>query len=44
VLSGPPSLRKPALEAVRYYRYQPATQNGRPVAAHVTLKIQFHFE
>jgi len=44
VLSGPPSLRRPALEAVRYYRYQPATQNGRAVAAHVTLKIQFHFE
>jgi len=44
VLSGPPSLRRPALEAVKYYRYQPATQNGRPVAAHVTVKIQFHFE
>jgi len=44
VLSGPPSLRRPALEAVKYYRYQPATQSGRPVAAHVTLKIQFHFE
>ncbi len=44
VLSGPPSLRRPALEAVKYYRYQPATQNGRPVATHVTLKIQFHFE
>jgi TonB family protein len=44
VLSGPPSLRRPALEAVKYYRYQPATQNGKAVAAHVTLKIQFHFE
>lgn len=44
VLSGPPSLRKPALEAVKYYRYQPAMQNGRPVPAHVTVKIQFHFE
>ena len=44
VLSGPPSLRRPALEAVKYYRYQPALQNGRPVAAHVTVKIQFHFE
>ena len=44
VLSGPPSLRRPALEAVKYYRYQPAMQNGRPVVAHVTVKIQFHFE
>lgn len=44
VLSGPPSLRRPALEAVKYYRYQPAMQNARPIAAHVTVKIQFHFE
>lgn len=44
VLSGPPSLRRPALEAVKYYRYQPAKQNGRAVAAHVTMTIQFHFE
>ena len=44
VLSGPPSLRWPALRAVKNYKYQPAMQNGRPVAAHVTVKIQFHFE
>ena len=44
VLSGPPSLRKPALEALKYYRYQPAIQSGHSVAAHVTVKIQFHFE
>lgn len=44
VLSGPPSLRRPALEALRNYRYEPATLNGRPVPAHVTVKIQFRFE
>jgi protein TonB len=44
VLSGPPSLRWPALQALKNYKYQPAMQNGRPVAAHVTVKIQFHFE
>jgi len=44
VLSGPPSLRRPALEALRSYKYEPATQNGKPVPAHVTVKIQFHFE
>ena len=44
VLSGPPSLRKPALRALQDYKYQPATQNGHPIAAHVTVKIQFHFE
>lgn len=44
VLSGPPSLRRPAFRALKDYRYEPATQNGHPIAAHVTVKIQFHFE
>ena len=44
VLSGPPSLRKPALAALKNYKYVPAVQNGQPVAAHVSIKIQFHFE
>lgn len=44
VLSGPPSLRWPALQALKNYKYEPALQNGRPVAAHVTVRIQFHFE
>ena len=44
VVSGPPSLRKPALQALKSYKYQPATLNGRPVPARVTVKIQFHFE
>ena len=44
VLSGPPSLRRPALAALKNYKYVPAVQNGQPVAAHVSIKIQFHFE
>ena len=44
VLSGPPSLRRPALEALKNYKYEPATRNGKPVPAHVTIRIQFHFE
>jgi len=44
VLSGPPSLRLPALRALKDYKYQPATLNGNPVPAHVTVKIQFRFE
>jgi TonB family protein len=44
VLSGPPSLRTPALEALKKYKYEPATRNGKPVPAHVTVRIQFHFE
>jgi TonB family protein len=44
VLSGPPSLRWPALQALKNYKYEPAMQNGQAVPAHVTVKIQFHFE
>ncbi|HVH71648.1 MAG TPA: energy transducer TonB [Candidatus Dormibacteraeota bacterium] len=44
VLSGPPSLRWPAFQALKNYKYEPAMQNGKPVPAHVTVKIQFHFE
>jgi TonB family protein len=44
VISGPPSLREPALQALKDYRYEPAMRNGKPVPARVTVKIQFHFE
>lgn len=44
VVTGPPSLRRPAMEALKNYKYQPATQNGKPVPAHVMVKIRFHFE
>lgn len=44
VISGPPSLRQPAVEALKQYRYEPATRNGQPVPAHVTITIHFHFE
>lgn len=44
VLSGPPSLRGPAMEALKDYRYVPATRNGKPIPARVKVKIQFHFE
>jgi TonB family protein len=44
VLSGPASLRGAALDALREYRYKPATQGGKPVAAHVTVTIKFLFE
>jgi hypothetical protein len=37
-------LRGPALTALKDYRYIPAAMNGKPVPAHVTVKIQFHFE
>ena len=44
VLSGPPSLRAAAVEAVKQYRYEPATRNGQPVPAHVNITIHFRFE
>jgi len=44
VLSGPASLHKAAVKAVKQYRYEPATQNGKPVSAHVNVTIQFWFE
>jgi protein TonB len=44
VLSGPASLRKAAVAAVKQYRYEPATQNGKPIPAHVNVTIQFWFE
>ena len=44
VISGPPSLRGPAIESLKEYRYEPATRNGQPVPAHVTITIHFRFE
>ena len=44
VLSGPPSLRSPAVASLKEYRYEPATRNGQPVPAHVTITIHFRFE
>jgi hypothetical protein len=44
VLSGPPSLRPAAVASLKEYQYEPATRNGQPVPAHVTITIHFRFE
>ncbi|HKV61125.1 MAG TPA: energy transducer TonB [Candidatus Acidoferrum sp.] len=44
VLSGPASLRESAINALKQYRYEPATLRGKPVAAHVTVPVKFLFE
>jgi hypothetical protein len=44
VISGPPSLREPAVDSLKEYKYEPATRNGQPVPAHVTITIHFRFE
>ncbi len=43
-VSGPKALYKKAEEIVKDYVYQPATRNGKPVPAHVEVKIQFWYE
>lgn len=43
--SGPKALYEKAAQTVREgYLYQPATRNGKPVQAHVDVKIQFWYE
>jgi periplasmic protein TonB len=42
VLSGPPMLRQPAVDALREWKYHPGTLNGDPVAVEITVSIQFH--
>jgi Gram-negative bacterial TonB protein C-terminal len=44
VVAGPASLRRAAMKALKQYRYAPAVQNGKRVAAHVTVAIKFLFE
>lgn len=42
VISGPAMLRPAALDALRRWKYQPATLNGQPVAVDISVTIQFH--
>jgi TonB family protein len=35
-------LDEKALEAVRQYRFKPATLNGHPVAVHENIEVDFH--
>jgi TonB family protein len=44
VISGPPSLRAAAIEAVKQYRYEPAMRDGQPVPEHVNITVHFRFE
>lgn len=43
-LSGPHALRKAACESVQHWRFQPATQNGKPVADETEVVVSFTFE
>jgi len=44
VISGPTLLHQAAMDALRQWKYQPATLDGKPVALHLTVTIQFHLQ
>ncbi len=41
ILSGPPSLRQAALQALAQWKYAPARLNGKPVAVDTTVSVKF---
>jgi len=41
VVSGPPLLREPALEAVGRWRFRPHEEDGKPVAIATTAILDF---
>ncbi len=41
VASGPTLLQQAAMDALKQWKYQPASLDGKPVAMHLTVTIQF---
>jgi len=41
VLSGPALLQRAAMDALRQWKYQPASLDGKPVPMHLTVTLQF---
>ena len=41
VISGPPELKRAAMDAVRQWRYQPTTLKGNPVEVDTTIAVVF---
>jgi len=44
IVSGPTLLQQAAMDAVRQWRYQPATLDGKPVPMHLTVTVQFRLQ
>jgi TonB family protein len=44
VVSGSVLLHQAAMDALRQWKYQPATLDGKPVAMHLTVTIQFRLQ
>jgi protein TonB len=43
-VSGPTLLHQAAMDALRQWKYQPAMLDGKPVAMHLTVTIQFRLQ
>jgi len=44
VVSGPTLLHQAAMDALKQWKYQPAILDGKPVAMHLTVTIQFRLQ
>jgi TonB family protein len=44
VIAGPTLLHQSAMDALRQWKYQPATLDGRPVPMHLTVTLQFRLQ
>jgi protein TonB len=41
-VSGPPLLQQAAMDAVRRWKYEPATLDGKPVPMQIVVKVKFN--
>jgi TonB family protein len=44
IVSGPTLLQQSAMDALKQWKYQPASLDGKPVAMHLTVTIQFRLQ
>jgi protein TonB len=44
VLSGPTLLEQAAMDALRQWKYEPATLDGKAVPMHLTVTVQFRLQ
>ncbi len=44
IISGPVLLHQAAMDALRQWKYQPATLDGKPVPMHLTVTLQFRLQ
>jgi TonB family protein len=44
VISGPNLLHQPAMDAVKQWKYQPATLNGQATSMHLMVTVQFRLQ